>query len=102
MKRLKIFSATIFLLLWGLTSAQQKTIIINNALPDSVAKLVLPATGYRIFFLQSAYSDSLRLTINATSENFTDELSLQLNKKGYNTLIKGNHIFILKEKRHIL
>lgn len=101
MKRLKIFSATIFLLLWGLTSAQQKTIIINNALPDSVAKLVLPATGYRIFFLQSAYSDSLRLTINATSENFTDELSLQLNKKGYNTLIKGNHIFILKEKRQI-
>ncbi len=75
--------------------AQQKTINLNQANPEMVTERLRSELGLKIFFPPSAYSDSLKVTLNTTDRDFLKDLNAQLQKSGYYADRRDEFIFVL-------
>lgn len=98
MKHNLFLTTIIFVLLSGFAVAQKRVIILNEANPDTVISVASREAGLRLYFPRSAYSDSVKITIEASESEFLKGLSYQLLRFGYYTERRDEHIFILKDK----
>ena len=94
----KIISVTVlFSLFSAVISAQEIRINLNKANPDTVISVAQRELGLKVYFPATANSDSVKVTVNASKQEFFNALTSQLASQGYVTdNIKGR-IFIFKE-----
>lgn len=97
MKNFKIFIAVLISVVSTAAAAQEIRINLEKANPDSVISVARREAGLRLYFPATAYSDSVKVSVNTNASGFLKALSSQLILQGYVAEKIGGSIYVFKE-----
>ncbi len=97
MKNFKIIIAVLISVVSTAATAQEIRINLEKANPDTVITVARRDAGFRLYFPASAYSDSVKVSVNTNASGFLQALSSQLVLQGYVAEKIGGSIYVFKE-----